>query len=759
MSKECNRQKFLPALFLYFFLFFICCLVVPAVVYSAGLKPDKNYPWNIIADQISYQEDLGIYTAEGEVIISQPGRKLKADKAVYEEGSGLFHVYGNVHFDVGGDVLTGEEGVFDFDSRTGTFDNGNLFIKKNNMHINADETKKIGDETYVMTNCTITTCDGENPDWSIGGSEIKVTVEGYGTVKNAVFKIKGVPVLYVPWLIFPAKTNRQSGFLTPILGSSSRVGADMELPFFWAISDQTDATLYQRYMTKRGYMQGAEFRYLNDENSKGIFALDILSDKISAKDMRDKEALKLSPYERTNSTRYWFRGKMDQELPFDTTFRLDADYVSDQDYLREFKFSSFLKSRTDFKDWWNRPSDDIYAPYRKTAWRLSHDKSNYSLQLHGTYFQKPELHAYNDNTAQPFAGMTFGNVQQRIPGTPVYFTMDANYDYVWREPVSAGISDKGHMLDITQSVDAPIKLGKSFIFKPFASYTWLRQWYDTGPSPSTGSGSDTKGLYTFGAELSTTIEKDYKTNLFGASSVKHRILPKISYTMSRHKDMDKYRPWYETIDSIESDGRVNELAFSLENFLNAKTIGENNTFSYRQWLKFVLTQRIDLEEARRNEILGGKEKKPLLPLRASMRLRPSQVISLSGSLYWDHYESEITAASASLSLKLPRSGKRYDSIGLDYYNSRNYLDRINNVYENMSDLRLRAEINVWENYILGGNFSLNLRGGEGNNTLSSIWLQYASQCWAIKTSVDWGDRDVGFAIRFVLNGFGSNSLF
>ena len=755
MSKECEKQNFLRTLFIYFFLSFTYYLVIPPA-YSADLKPDNNHPWDIIADQISYQENLGIYTAEGNVIISQPGRKLRANKTVYEEGSGLFHVYGNVLFEVGGDVLTGEEGVFDFNSRTGTFHDGNLFIRKNNIHIDASNIKKIDDETYVMTDCTITSCDGENPDWSIGGSEVKVTVEGYGTAKNATFKIKGVPVLYVPWIIFPAKTKRQSGLLIPMLGYSSRIGANIDIPFFWAISDETDATFYQRYMTKQGYMQGVEFRYLNGENSKGIFEFDILSDKIDTKNMYDKNELKLSPYDRTNSTRYWFRGKMDHELPFDINFRLDADYVSDQDYLREFKFSNFLKSRTNFKDWWNRPSNNLYTPYRKSAWRFSHDKSDYSLQLHGTYFQKPELHNYNDNTAQPFAGMTFGNVQQRIYGMPIYFSMDANYDYIWRETVSTGISDKGHMLSVTPSISAPVKLGKFFIFKPFASYTWLRQWYDTGPNPSNDSRSDSKGRYTFGAELSTTLEKDYKTDLFGASSVKHRILPKISYTMSRHKDMDKYRPWYETIDSIESDGRVNELALSLENFLDAKTIDENNTSSYRQWLKFALTQRIDLQEARRNEIVGGKEKRPLLPLRAYMRLSPSSIISLSGSLYWDHYESSITAASTSLSLKIPRSGIRYDYIGLDYHHSRNYLDRISNVYDNMNDLRLRAEINLWKNYLLGANFSLALQ--RDSNVLSSMWLQYIGQCWAIKTSFDWSGGDMGFAVRFELRGFGSDGL-
>ena len=58
-------------------------------------------------------------------------------------------------------------------------------------------------------------------------------------------------------MFFPAKTTRQSGFLFPMFSlSSERNGLDVELPFFWAISENTDATLYQRYLEKRGFKEG-----------------------------------------------------------------------------------------------------------------------------------------------------------------------------------------------------------------------------------------------------------------------------------------------------------------------------------------------------------------------------------------------------------------------------------------------------------------------------------------------------------------------
>ncbi len=66
----------------------------------------------------------------------------------------------------------------------------------------------------------------------------------------------------MPYLIFPAKTTRQTGFLFPRFAySRDKNGLDVEIPFYWAVSDSADATFFQRYMEKRGFKEGVEFRY------------------------------------------------------------------------------------------------------------------------------------------------------------------------------------------------------------------------------------------------------------------------------------------------------------------------------------------------------------------------------------------------------------------------------------------------------------------------------------------------------------------
>ena len=139
------------------------------------------------------------------------------------------------------------------------------------------------------------------------------------------------------------------------------------------ISDQVDATLYQRYMSERGYMQGLEFRYLADEKSKGIFLFDILSDKIEEKNMDDPDELEISPFTRTNHTRYWLRGGADQNLPFGFSARLDTDYVSDQDYFREFQGSLLgYQGRPDLTRELGRSLEERYWLGRQTKLTSHH---------------------------------------------------------------------------------------------------------------------------------------------------------------------------------------------------------------------------------------------------------------------------------------------------------------------------------------------------------------------------------------------------
>ena len=62
--------------------------------------------------------------------------------------------------------------------------------------------------------------------------------------QDAVFEIKGVPVLYIPWFAHPdPSSKRRSGLLVPDIGVSSKLGVFYEQPYYWAISPSQDMTI------------------------------------------------------------------------------------------------------------------------------------------------------------------------------------------------------------------------------------------------------------------------------------------------------------------------------------------------------------------------------------------------------------------------------------------------------------------------------------------------------------------------------------
>ena len=690
---------------------------------------EDETPWQITADSLTYKNNEQIYVAKGGVVITKNGQALYAREAIYNIKTGIARVTGDVRLVAEKDILRGEEGYFDLKKQTGRITKGSLFLGRNHYYIDSEVMEKAGDDTYLIKNCQLTTCDGDKPAWAITGSEVKITVEGYGTVKNAAFRVHGIPVLYSPYMIFPARTKRQTGLLPPGAGWSSRNGLELEVPFFWAISDQADASFYQRFMTKRGYMQGLEFRYVAGENSKGVFLFDILSDR-EEKDMNDPDDVDISPYSRTNRTRYWLRARADQDLPLGISARLDMDFVSDQDYLREFRGGLFgFEARPEFVEESGRPLEEKKSPTRRSALRLIRDSENYSLQALTSYHQRPEDPS-DDDTAQPLAGLNFISLPEQVAGFPMFFDLEWDYDYVWRDT-----GQKGHRASISPELKFPLWIGRYFEFEPSLRYTYNAQFFDDLYGDSD---NQSKKAYEAGARLSTNVEKIYVLNRQNVKGLKHRILPVLTYNYRVQQDDEADSPWFEPIDE---EGDANLFSFALENYFDVRLENKKGDVSYRQWATLVISQGYNVATARQNETPGEK-KETFEPLSARATLKPSRNIDFYGMTKWDHYDQEITFTDVSLELSVDRSGNRKDIYELDYR------------YELGSgeSIDFLVDINLAYGFSVGSSLERELAFEE--NISSGCWLEYESQCWGIKLGAENEHDDVNITLGFRLFGLG-----
>ncbi|RPJ42349.1 MAG: LPS-assembly protein LptD, partial [Deltaproteobacteria bacterium] len=212
---------------------------IPVLKFEAVREPVR-----IQADQVSYDHKDEAYVAEGKVEIFQGDRKLSADRVTLSGKTNEVEASGNVILVQGEDILRSERIKVDLDTSLGIIVRGTLFLKKQHFYLRGEEIERIGEGTYRIRKGSLTTCDGDWPDWRFTSREIVVTLEDYAAIEGATFEIKNVPVLYFPYLLFPVKAQRQSGFLFPRVTFSNLSGVELNNAFYWAISKNMDATFY-----------------------------------------------------------------------------------------------------------------------------------------------------------------------------------------------------------------------------------------------------------------------------------------------------------------------------------------------------------------------------------------------------------------------------------------------------------------------------------------------------------------------------------
>lgn len=283
----------------------------------------QGQPWRLRAEKVSYDAARRLYTAEGRVELSQGDRRLTAQRVEVDERTKVASLSGEVVLVVGEDVLSGREGVINLVTQAGELKDARLFLKRNHFHIAAGVIRKTGEKTYDAEEARVTTCDADRPAWSFEVRRVTVQLEGYAATQGNVLRLAGVPVFYSPVAVLPVLTERQSGLLQPYVGRQRQAGWVVEVPVYWAISQNADATFYQNYLSARGYQQGLEVRWRGHGGAALTFQGAYLSD--------GKEGVK-------TPNRYWLAGMATYPVGQRWEARLTLDRVSDFTYLRDFNY-------------------------------------------------------------------------------------------------------------------------------------------------------------------------------------------------------------------------------------------------------------------------------------------------------------------------------------------------------------------------------------------------------------------------------------
>ncbi len=239
--------------------------VVPATE-QTGVGQDKLHA---SADSFDTSTD-GRLVLEGGVVVHQGPNELRSDRVRLDRTSGKSELEGNVVIRQQGLMVRGERA--NIDTHTDQIDvrNAEYVAYQMHAHGSAGRIHNPSANVLILDEGSYTTCDPNDPTWEIKADRIKLDQEsGWGQVRDATVVVQGVPILYLPWWLFPIDDRRQSGFLFPTIGSSSNDGFTLGIPYYLNLAPNYDATVMPTYIERRGTLMEGEFRYLS-ENTEGF---------------------------------------------------------------------------------------------------------------------------------------------------------------------------------------------------------------------------------------------------------------------------------------------------------------------------------------------------------------------------------------------------------------------------------------------------------------------------------------------------------
>jgi LPS-assembly protein len=680
---------------------------------------------------------------------------IKADWIAYDVDLGTIKARGNLLIDIGPDQLTADQGTVDLNQETGTFQNATLLRTYKDLHLEGRVIEKTGDMSYHIEDGWVITCkvkDGETPPWSFAAADAEITDNGYAFFKHATFRIKGIPVLYTPVMLLPAKRTRQTGFLFPAIAASDRDGFDLTTPFFINLSPSTDLTLYPEYMSKRGFMGGLELRYTADRDASGFFMANYLDDDLSdPNDPDNKDYYSDGNYKHTNQERYWVRGKADHDFG-QWTSRLDLDIVSDLDYLTEFNggLTGFIMTQDRFLDTFGRGFQNKTELARENTLKFLRSW-DHGQALQVNFLGMNDLREPKEGN-DPLWNLPMVNYTGLLPlyDSTLDFSWTANYTNFWR--------DKGVR---AQRLDIPLKLSAGLPLTPYLETTvdaGIRNTSylidENNDEDWLNSDNENRFLLDVGGKVGTTMIRDFGVNMGEIFNWNHTFRPYVSYRYVSDVNQDDL-PEFDDIDRV---GEQNITYFGLDNFFSV--FGKHNGSEYeREYGYLKLRQGYDFS--------SDNSDTPLTPVELKAAYYPFQDFRIV-------YRSDIDVYGAGFiknSLEGVYKNNRGDHFFIDYFSSKDTSiadDCVPNVCDADDDESCKsvnctpsdtesitAGVKVSLLYSLMAAYDIERSLEDSKTVQENFSLIYQPSCWSVELTSNYTPGDQKYMVIFRLANIGN----
>jgi LPS-assembly protein len=497
----------------------------------AGKTPrvaiSQEQPVDITAEQCEKAGDL--YNLRGGVRIKFGEYVFRGDTVTYDSASGDATAVGHVGLDGGprdmhitaghGDYnVRGQTGkLYDVSGTTGArFRGTNVTLTSSSpLLFSAREMEQTGPQEYVLYHGSVTSCELPHPKWRFHAAKIILRVGDSAKIQQSTFRLKGVPILYLPYVSTPAeKLGRESGFLVPVLSNSSTKGNIIGDSYYWAINRSMDVMLGGEYMSKIGWKLSSDYRA---KPSQGSF-LNLNYVQVLTHDTVPVQTTVNGVPTFTNVP----EGGENIKLNGAATFAHDVRGVVSLEYLSSFVF------REQFSPTFTQA---VNSEVVSSAF-VSKSLAGYSFNGYlGRYQNFQSTAPDNVITILHTPGFEADGVEHRIGGTPLFWSYDLAAEGLKRSEPGFVTPNLVGRFDLAPTISLPLFVN-GWTIRPAVDlretlYTQQNVPGPVGPVPT----DDQLSRRTIGASLDLrlpTLEKVFAQPVL-ARKVKHTIEPYAVY--------------------------------------------------------------------------------------------------------------------------------------------------------------------------------------------------------------------------------------
>ncbi len=532
---------------------------------------------------------------DGDAHLTYREMELNARRVIFDSAKQTLVAEGRPQLVDKGDKLDGQLMSYDLESRTGTIYEATTAYEKGLYH--GSQIRKAGENELHVLDGRYSTCDLDQPHYHFSARWMKIYLKDKLVAKPVVFYLRNVPILALPFYVFPIKPGRHSGFLFPQFefGFSDRTGQFVRnAGYYWAPNDYFDlSAAVDYYQAQPAWLARLEGNY------KLLYAFD---GRVDFRFQRDQAA---------GRDDYVFQSSHTQEVTPRTRLVARGDFVSSRDFSGDplsggtlaQRLNRFLTSTltvTHAADWasFNVVMDRRQDLDADVAIRDRDGEGPLQGPRPGTQASLPSLTQAEPRVSVSFPTRAIG-ASSFLKDTPIggalkstYFSLSARFTSFRTE--RAFVGGYRYFLNADSLRDSTTFLStRNTLRRGFGSNVSLSDsrrlfgWLNFAPSLSaqavvfdfdeTGRTIVPAGVFSSGAGMGTSLFRPVRTPV-AALGLRHVVSPSLSvqyapefrglqYTDSLGVRRNRFNPFSDiSISGFE----VGRLAFGIDQRLQAK---------------------------------------------------------------------------------------------------------------------------------------------------------------------------------------------